>query len=156
MPIDIMIGTSPPPNPVWVTVLSGVSSLLLAGFTIKALLPKIKHEKDDKVLEICLVLITMLLLTPYTWWHYLLITTFIFLAIAEILFTRSPTWWQSIAIPLGYFLIVAQRAMERFVPVVRISALSSLTMFGLLIWWVCVAYALHHEKTRSITRENPA
>jgi len=143
MPIDVMIGASPPPNPMWVTVLSVVSSLIFAGFTIKALLPKKDQEgRESKIFEICLVLIAMLLLTPYTWWHYLLLTTFIFIAIAIILLNRSKTWWQRIALPLGYLLIVTQRGMERIVPHVRITILSSLTFFGLLIWWYTVMVAL--------------
>jgi hypothetical protein len=139
MPIDVMIGTSPPPNPMWVTVLSVVSSFGFAGLTIKALLQKKDREgREISIYEICLVLIAMLLLTPNTWWHYLLITTFIFIAIAKILLNHSTTWWQRIALPLGYLLIVTQRGMERILPRVRINILSSLMFFGLMIWWYVV------------------
>lgn len=138
-----LLMSHPSMSPALAVALACGSVLLVIVFTGIAL--RKFYRYGHAVFAWTLVLISALIAAPLTWWHYATIAAPMFPGIVKMRACLSLKW--RLLLPLGYLLIVCERAKTLYLQIFPHPALSSMMLFGMLLWWlVFVCYALRLGK----------
>jgi hypothetical protein len=117
------------------------SIAIIIAITLYALWRLYRATGDHMPVVWSLILVAALIVSPYTWWHYLAITGVMFLGLMDAQERMRGPW--RLLLPVGYLLVVAQRAVAWVLAVIPFIALSSALLAGLLLWWlVLIRYAV--------------
>jgi hypothetical protein len=114
------------------------SVILVLALTVAAMMKARFQGNPSNDRTWALGMLTILMVSPVTWWHYTVIFPSLFVALLNV--RASLGAWSRLALPVGYGLIVAQRGIVLLLRIVPSLAVSSSMLAGLTLMWIVLIY----------------